>query len=558
MRHRARSIDTSTTTELRRQLDRLIFAALVMLTLTRNSPCQDAVIRQHEVVPSAWITVAKNPKSVTPGNPDSSRAFVFPSLDRGQLSAELKAVTIGPVFLAGKDHFHHRHFVWTPHELPQATVDLELTRNGTGLTVGIDQPSMTNIRMLRWDQYHHLQRAFTKWLLDHNGCWIFEDCANRFDPKFFDTLSGLWKDTVLADATFARFAGNSLNDSARRNFEVTYAPDSGKGIPALTNAGIKMRATEIGTGEVLSITWGATTIYPAKTTGVTAGNVRPTMGGMSELQIHEWDGLHLFPPNTTAMTPVPEDPNASATNNSLPFRAEWASLMSGSQPVFLPMNGLLDLHDARLLMSRSPGNAAAHLFLLTPEWYIKPDAGPGPNGIAQYTTDARGKEVSKADAVAQLTRRYLLIGCKDSGQACARNELMGLLDQAYGLTTGLAGDPGDPGVPAMPAYTTGVFTNDSAVELRHHVRLNGHREETAPAGETWGALVAPWMLSSMNHSSNPRSHALLEVHRTVRTGDSTEIRKLLFYTTNYTVLNKAQVFEGDEFYGGPDVSALPR
>lgn len=565
MRHRTRIIDTSTTAGLRRQLDRVIFVALVTMSLTRNSASQDAVSRQHEVVPSAWLTVA--PDHLDPHAPDSSRAFVFPSLDPGLSTVALPQITLNPISGNKRNHFHDPQFSWPHSATPAEAIVLKLTRSGDQLTINVDGDSMGRIRMLRWEEFHRLQIAFSKFLLHHSGCWWFEDCTDRFSGIFFSDLTKFWKDSVLADAAFARFADNSLNDSARRNFEVTYAPDPGKGIPALKGK-IEMHATEIGAGEELSITWGATAVFPTVTSGITSGNVRPTMGGVSELQIYGGTGLQLLPPKAVPMTPLNDDSGTQAAGNTVPFPTEWSGLMSGdikagTFPLFLPVNTLLDLHDSRLLKPRAAGkDLPAHMFLVTPEGYIKSDAGPGTSGIAAYVTDARGAEATKATAVAQFERRFLLIGCDSGAPACAENEIMGLLDQTYFTTPDLPGagnDPKDTKGLADPAFTIGVFTNDTVIELRHHVSWNGRPlEKTVPDGETWGTALASWMLSSVGHVSSPRSHPLLEVRRTLRIGDEAQTRQFLFYTTNLTVLNEAQVFEGDEFYGRSDVPALPR
>jgi hypothetical protein len=119
--------------------------------------------------------------------------------------------------------------------------------------------------------------------------------------------------------------------------------------------------------------------------------------------------------------------------------------------------------------------------------------------------------------------------------------------------------------PAKPAYAIAVFADQTFVEVRRRVSVNGRPLEASVIDrESWGAITWSWMSSGLDRISERGSPPLLEVRRTVRSRDSetgkfhAETMRLLFHTTAGSVLNQAEVFEGDEFYARPDVQALLR
>jgi hypothetical protein len=534
--------------------------ALAAFTSPGLSAAPGVRSRSYDVVSPVWITHDGDPSHS--GKDDGNReprALIFPSLASSESAPGPLRVPLQN-FFRPQNRFHEKAFAWSAFPDSRTAIELRISRSGADAVVDIDIASMSQIRKLSWEEFGQLQGAFRNWLFDHSNCW-FGNCEARFTDGFRDNLIALWKDHVLKEATFENFAIRYLNESTKRNFAVSYA-----GTPALEALGIEMHATRIGSGETLSIVWGSTTVYPAIPAGVSSGYVRSSMGGTSELRISEHDGLHLFPWKTPATVPVAEGKNSLAKNLLLPFREEWITLIGSTekmpQPVFLPIYNLLDLHDFRLL--RDTKSAPRYMFLLTPEKYIKADTGPGLNQIAQFATDGReGREAddNKANSAAQLARRFILIGCKTSDEACPRKELIVLLDQAFNATSPLSVDGKEPvqdlSAP-RPAYTAGVFANQTFVEVRHRISVNGHPIETAVSDrETWGDVIAAWMFSKVDRSGVPGSPAILEVRRTTRNEEAvSETMRLLFHTTAGSVLNHAEVFEGDEFYGRSDVQAL--
>jgi hypothetical protein len=534
----------------------IVVAALSAATLPTALADSGVRSRQYDVVPSSWITPDGSSDHAADPSGTAPTAFIFPSLDPDKPADEFSTTLVN--FFRPGNRFHESTFPWSPAARQHDEIEATFTRSNADLKIVIGAGSMARIRRLSWEEFAQLQGAFKDFLFDHSNCWFFGNCKGRFN-NIYPVLTEFWRDQVLKDASFEKFAYAYLNTTAQR-FTLSYHfPPFAAGVAPET---VTMHATEVGPGEVLSIVWGSTAVYPELRQGLASGYIRPSTGGISQIQIHGENGLRLFPAGALSAMPVAEDKDAPPTGTTLlPFPVDWSALVGGSVPVFLPIYNFFDLHDSRLLkaIDMAQNVPMRYLFLLTPDRYTKADAGPAPNQIAQYSTDGRaGTEPIRADAAAQLSRRFILAGCERNTQECVQNQLAGVLDQAYQLSKGIG--PAKPEALAKPSFTTGVFANQTFVEIRHHVSLNGRPlETTVPDTETWGTIVSSWMFSGVDRSSSFGSSPMLEIRRTTRgNGGTPETRELLFHTTANSVLNQAQVFEGDEFYGRPDVPAILR
>jgi len=394
---------------------------------------------------------------------------------------------------------------------------------------------------LSWPQFRKLETGFNRWLCGHY--FVFDNCAAWFADDFQENVATFWK-LVLKDADFSEFAEQYLNESSKRNSTVAFDDE------------ISMNATQIGPGEVLSISWGITAAYPELGSGLSSGYARPSMGGTTQLSISDRDGLRLLPATVFGDLPQSEDKtlHGNDKNYELPFKPQWASLFGGSPPVFLPIFNMFDLHDPRLLRDKT-GHAPSRLFLLSPGIYTKADSGPYPLNIAQYTTDARtqGKAEKPFIEARQLARRFLLIGCVAVDIKCPEDELAALRSQAVAaLSNG-------PAV-GQPTYAVGAFANQTFVEVRYHISINGRPREVAVlAGETWGSIVATWMLSGVNRTGSRSSGPILEIRRTMQDDDApSQTMRIRFYTTDRAVMDEAEAFEGDEFYAQPHIQTILR
>jgi hypothetical protein len=501
-------------------------------------------------VPWFWVTGDGNLETADEETDDPLRPLVFPSIDPGETAPGIDHASVGKIFRSG-NRFRKKRFEW--RALNGEEIEFSLTRTQDDqLQVSAAPTIMHRIRSLHWFEFRQLEGSFKEYLLDHSGCWIFEDCEGRFEAGFQQTLAKFWREKVLTGAALGDFAGRYLDQYGERNFPVTYSDDAGKGIDGLKHKSIAMHATAVGPGQVLAINWGATTVYPSNYLILSNGFTRPSTGGETQITIAEEDGPRLFPRGVPTALPIPEDSGwAAKPATALPFPMGWSGLISGNQPTFLPVETYLDLHDKRLLKPVGANPPARHLFLLTPELYVKADT----DQISQFKTDERSQELTTAQKVGQLSRRFTLVGCRTAEHSCVQEAMMALLDQAY-LTSDAAGVTGSP---TNPSYTAAVFTNQTTVQLRHHISFNGQpAASTARDGETWGVSVWSWAPSLMERYSRPGTSALLEIRRTLHT-DAThaETRQMIFYTTPFSLLNQIRIFEGDEFRAA-DLSALPR
>jgi hypothetical protein len=206
-------------------------------------------------------------------------------------------------------------------------------------------------------------------------------------------------------------------------------------------------------------------------------------------------------------------------------------------------------------MGGTSDQAPPFLFLLSPFQYLKADPD-GTGDVAQFATDARrplGKDVTEA---AQLTRRYILIGTNKPDKPSVDSELTRLLDAAVRGTAG----PSDNG------WVKAVFTNNSFIEVRRHIVVNGrYLERSRPRLETWGTVVGSLMLPLLMDKDHAVSPPELEVDRTIcgnradkDLGRPLKRLRIRFYTTEEKVLNAAQIAEGDEFNARIDLSKTLR
>jgi hypothetical protein len=326
---------------------------------------------------------------------------------------------------------------------------------------------------------------------------------------------------------------------------------------------VDMYATLLYPGDALNIAWGLTALYPQKDNGVSSGYSRPSVGGSTEIDLTAGlKGPTLFPKDSWRSFPESEPPEQHTTDyqphgqfNLVPFPTNFADLMA-NPPMFIPVYNSLDLRDARLL--NGSAGPPRFLYLLSPKHYVKADAATLPNGrpditeIAQYFSDARkvnGKltEDYATEAALALSRRFLLIGCDQPTKACVTAELKALQCQAVAAFV----DACDPAAsPSAPVYTIGAFANQTYIEVRHHVSMNGRPlPSTVLDQETWGAMIARVPASLLDQNVGPGSSPLLRVRRTSRSNFGVERRiTILFYSTSSEALGEIQVFEGDEFY----------
>jgi len=415
---------------------------------------------------------------------------------------------------------------------------------------------MTNIRRLSWEQFHDLQDSFRSWLCGRSGLWFFEECESRFTDLQRD-LNTIWKDRVLAQATFKRFAKAYLNTTA--SVPISYNGDAPlmKDIAART----EMFATRVIPGEGLVVTWGNDNFYPATTTTFVDTYSRIGSSAQTEIQIvsTECDGTRLFPIGSSDMTGDPQDKQTGTKKGLLPFPSEWKELLGHD---FVPIYNLFDLHNSSLLvMAHSPDSncpnerkGPTYLFLLTPAKYLKPDVDP----IAQFENEARpGPNLitsvgSAKDDLVMLTRQFWLIGCDSLALAGLKGEWSLLLERALAAYKPTSDSPVN--APSCGSYANGVFAGKSFVELRHHFSINGHPADSGARNlQTIGQVLGASFAATLNRTAASDAAPFVRVVRSpdVGYGISPGVIQIRFYTTMSQIFDEVSIFEGDEIRVGP-------
>jgi hypothetical protein len=541
-----------------------LLIALSAFTCCTTIPAQrrpDVDGSVYEVIPSTWITASGHGVS----SATQPSAYVFPSLNPDG-SARDPDIYKEPDFFADGNHFRDKEdFSWQSEGgvVIKFGVARSSTPNRKGVSITVAPGSETAVRRLTWRQFDHLQISFHHWLCGKSVFWFWESCESRFPPppqSGPDNLSKFWQRTVLGSADFKAFDPSSITSTTCYHCEVSYKLDL---TPAPND--VNMYATLLSPGDALNIAWGLTVLYPQKSRGVSSGYSRSSVGGSTEINIAaNSKGLNLFPKESWNSTPEsePDDQQtvtaSTSGNNLVPFPTAFASMMVPAQ--FIPINNSLDLRDGRLLRASS-GGLPPYLFVLSPKTYTKADAALYPNGkadpagIAQFYSDAREVDGNLVDAppneaVLQFSRRFILVGCDTPEAACVTGQLKALQCQALALLN----TPCSPTI-RPPVYAMGIFANQTFLEVRHHVSINGRPlPATVLDQQTWDSVVAGWATSLLDQNGNPGSEPLLRVRRTIRSNTGVDRRMtILFYTTSSQALGATQVFEGDEFYAKSDL-----
>lgn len=545
-----------------RYLDGKLTAFVILLVFVASAVCSPRSVNAGEdlvvdVVPSGWISAdGKLPRG---GSAKEVRAFVFPSLQGTDEANGAIVFTTPTDFFQGNNRFPRQKeisFYWPDRAKPSVSIS---AKRADGMparaTFSIGRDSATELRRLNWKEFRKVQERFKAWLLGKSGCWLLCDREKRF-IDLDKTLVTFWASNVLSEADFSKFAAQYINPPTE--FEVTYSGCQ-KDPQGITPSGCQpdlqgahMWVTPIMPREELAITWGTTSIYPYPgDDAILAGVSRASVGGRTDLEVMNADGgLALFPPGTQKMASKPE--KFAGVNEKLvrlPFPRKWASLFGKIfEPIYVP----LDLHsDSLLRSSDGEGTAPTFLFLFSPMQYIKADPDQqGDKEIAQFTTDARTNGADKDEAL-QLTRRYMIVGTKDDSLESVTHELNRLLETA---SKGAAGS-------ADRGFVMGVFANQTSVEVRRHININGRfLENPKPRLETWRAVISSSMSALFLTSTVSGSAPTLEVHRTVCERDGTPIRRMTirFHTIQESVLDAARIGEGDEFDAGSHLSEAVR
>lgn len=551
---------------------------LAICSLPTSASGQDQATHYH-VVPPSWITQDKN-------NPeDRTTAYVFPSL-RGTDAAGPLEFSV-PEFFLRRNRFHtpRKPFRWSASE---KTVQITVRRTEKESTVNISiadsagDGSMTSIRRLSWEQFHDLQDSFRSWLCGRSGLWLFEECESRFSNLQRD-LNTIWKDRVLAQATFKRFADAYLNTTTSTAIAYT-----GKVSSILKNQ-TGMFATRIVPGQSIVVSWGNDNLYPA--TSLLDSYSRITSGGQTEIRVVASNGMRLFPVGSCAMVGDFQVNNTAPTKGILPFPPDWANLFATE---FIPIYNLFDLHNSALLavsgaMPPADCNDSRkgpdYLFLLSPAAYRKPDMAPTGN-IAQFENEARPgfypspTQATARDELNMLARQFLIVGCnspKSNGppdQFKAPDQLAewDKMDDQHKLLADLNGEwdhllekafesykytSPDAPTSSRPCgnFVNGLFAGKSFVELRHQFSINGHPVEFGALNlQTIGQVLGGSYAASLNRKGHAESSPLIELLRSTDIGngiDAAGVLRIRFYTTVSTVLDQANIFEGDEIRVSP-------
>jgi hypothetical protein len=525
---------------------------------------QEATVRRFEVVPPVWITADGDPTHAGEhdGAGQQPRAFIFPSVPPSDLPPEPSIILTN--FFGPRNRFRDRPpFEWSVSPHSADPIKLTVTRNGADATVNLDGGSMIRIRNLTWEQFGQLQAAFRSWLCKHSGCSLFADCESKFTADFDHKLRTLWKDNVLKNATFDRFAAAYLNPTAP--LRIHYSGS----VSAIDKDQTSMFLTQIQPNQRLLITWGNDNLYPVHA-GIPNSYSRVTSGGRTEVRVVSDHGMRLFPTGSCVIQSVPENANAEAPKGVLlPYPKEWAGLL-GSE--FLPLYNLFDLHNYALLTLGSPpypnqlsdcahGVSAApqFVFLLSPTSYIKADWGPEKNYVAQFETETRpGPGALPEDDIKMLARHFVIMGCATSSTKDVNDEWTQFLEIAF---SNLLGPPSPTPAPRpCGGFVDGVFAGKSFVEIRNDVSVNGQPiAGGAPVFETVRQLLAASLPAHLDAEGSPGSDPLAEIILT-SDPDTNKLHartlRIRFHTTMSAVLDQVQVVEGDEIYAGSISEAL--
>jgi hypothetical protein len=509
----------------------------------------------YDVVPPSWITADGVANHYGHNDPEgtASRAFVFPSLgpqDQVSRGPDIPTLTN---FFGQHNHFRSNTFQWPRRGAPQ--VVLSVTRGqDDDATISISADSEAAIRRLSWREFRQLQVDFLDWLYDHTNCGFFVDCESRYTKEFKDQLIELWK-AVLNTADFGTFADSHLNTGRAQPIHYTGT------VGTVTSAITDMQATELVPNQKLAITWGDTGSYPGGNT-IEESYSRITSGGRSELQIISETGMRLFPGPACRVAALPQDQNPTLSAHSkLPYPRNWGGLIARE---FIPIYSYFDLRNPLLLTAgKNPGLSPGcpeilrkppnHLFLLSPVSHVKPDFGPGTDDFAQFETEAIPGQLSDASGQLEIIAgQFLLVGC-DTGIKDVEKEWRHLLEAAASRLPG--GSAIKPSPRACGAYTSGLFAGKAFVEVRNHITVNGHPlDDGVLQGESIGQALATTVAFRLNQEAPPDTTAIVELLRTISASSSLASERKLrirFHTTLSQVLNRADVWEGDEIHADP-------
>lgn len=489
-------------------------------------------VSQFDVVPPGWITA--DGRSLGAGqDPSGVRvAFAFPSLPTVRVSRTPLHVDV-PGFFRPNTWFQNGTFVRLPATEIDQAVEIRTARLDQNLVVDIDAASMAQIHRLDWEQFRGLQAAYLSWLYAQSSCWSI-DC---FSNESALSLRDFWRNHVLKDATFARFAASYLNPPP---------PVSLK-----SKGGGNMLATQIFPRQQLAITWGNQNFYPGTSSTPLLGTSysRITSGGTTRLQIVSDAGLRLFPTPNCRIRETREfgiDPGDTAT---LPFPETFKTLFSNW---VMPVYNLFDLHNPRLLTIVDLNNdrlpcpdrarkAPPHLFLLAPSYYIKPDTS---SEIARAETDSRVPTADTQDEFLSLTRQFVILACNVADRSAVADEWKRMLDTASGNPQGHN--------PRCGKYLHGLFAGKAFVELRNRFSIDGRLVEDGILHfSTVGQALGPSLGTRANVEAAPGSGALLDLWRASpwRQDGSVQQRvRVRFFTTMSDILDQAIVLEGDDLH----------
>jgi hypothetical protein len=505
---------------------------------------------QYDVVPPGWIT--------QDSADDGSTAYVFPSL-YGSSSAPDLHFTLAQFFLpSNRFPTTPAMFRWSSHSGQH--IELSVARGGTqdDVTIAAQSSSTTAIRRLDWEQFHHLQTAFRRWLCRRSVPWIFSECDARFTNLARD-LSAIWRDNILASATFRHFSDSYLNITKPR--ELMY---SGSG-NVFEKDETRMFATRVVSGQALVVTWGGSSFHPARP-GL-QGYSRYVSGGVTETRVTADRGLRLFPAGSCELAADSQKDGADPREGPLPIPPTWAPLLSGPTMEFLPIYNLFDLHNTSLLHDRPldppacpdgiavvPPKSPPYLYLLSPAKYRKADVGPGTEGVARFENEARMAftpnpgNADDRDDINMLARQFLLVGCDSTDPRILEQEWNHILEVAFrSLPNPVPDFPTSN--PRCGGYVNGLFVGRSFVEVRNHFSIAGYPVALdAPNLATFAQVFVEHLSAHLDRNRPPGAPPLAEVTRSTAPEPGAQEMQLRFYTTMKRVLDQAYVLEGDDIH----------
>ena len=490
-------------------------------------------IAQFDVVPPSWITADGRSLEMAAGSETAGVAFAFPSLpavreSRLPIHADLAG------FFRPNSWFRDGTFVRLPASETEQPIEIRTARLDLNLVVDIDAASMAQILRLDWKRFQGLQAAYLAWLYAQSSCWSVECFSNEAALQ----LRLLWRNHVLKEATFGRFAANYLNPPPP--------------VPLKSKDGGNMFATRIYARQQLAITWGNQNLYairPPETATLDNSYSRITSGGTTRLQIVSDNGLRLFPTSSCRIRETSEG-SAPANHKGTPPFPDSFKTMFGRW--FMPIYNLFDLHNPRLLTGVSPKAdrflcpdttraAAPYLFLLTPSYYVKPDTV---DEITGTETEARlSAKIDPTEEYLPLTRQFVLLACNVSDSSAVADEWKRMLNAASGS---------DPGHGRCGQYIHGLFAGKTFVELRNRFSIDGRLVEDGVLHfSTVGQALGPSLGTRANVEAAPGSGPLLDLWRASpwRENASNQRRvRVRFFTTMTDILDQAIVLEGDDIH----------